>query len=67
MKLFALSHEGASTWETSDVLVCADDETQARELAAKSEKRKFWMNKDAVTCEELALEPGVIWVDQVDP
>jgi hypothetical protein len=65
MKLFLLHDPGGKDHETRTVIVRADSERRAREVAADQEASWKWRNAERTTCELLAPEgaSGVVWFE----
>jgi hypothetical protein len=65
MKLFLLHDPGGKDHETRTVIVRADSERRAREVAADQETSWKWRDATRTTCELLAPEgaSGVVWFE----
>jgi hypothetical protein len=65
MKLFLLHDLEGLDNETRTVVVRADSERRARELAADQESSWKWRDAERTTCEELPPDggSGVVWFE----
>jgi hypothetical protein len=65
MKLFLLHDPGGTDHETRTVVVRAESERRARELASDQEASWKWKDRERTTCEPLASDgaSGVVWFE----